>query len=346
MTNIKERSKWTEERLDQLLTEPDNGLIKDLQTIDGDIMLIGAGGKMGSTLSIMARRALDMVGDKRKVIAVSRFTDPAKSKILTDNGVEIISCDLLDFGAVDSLPKSPNVIFMAGRKFGTTGQEAATWAMNAMVPSLVARHFRDSRIVVFSSGNIYPLVKASTGGCDESVAPVPIGEYAMSTLARERVFEHAAKEWGTKVLMYRLNFAVDLRYGVLNDIAQQILAEQPIELGVPAFNVIWQGYASSVALRSLLLADSPAKVLNVTGSETVSVRYAAKMLAKHLSREVSFVGTEDELGFLSNSAQCYELFGPSPVGISQLIRWQAEWLMDGGRSLGLPTHFEQSGGKF
>ena len=221
--------------------------------------------------------------------------------------------------------------------------------MSAMVPSLVARHFRDSRIVVFSSGNIYPLVKASTGGCDESVAPVPIGEYAMSTLARERVFEHAAKEWGTKVLMYRLNFAVDLRYGVLNDIAQQILADQPIELGVPVFNVIWQGYASSVALRSLLLADSPAKVLNVTGSETVSVRYAAKTLAKHLGREVSFVGTEDELSFLSNSARCYELFGPSPVGISQLIRWQSRvaygWRPQSGlrRTLNSPVASSKSG---
>ncbi len=337
---------WNEERLDQILTTPSERLLEDIKKIDGDIMILGAGGKMGPTLSLLAKKAVEMTGGKQKVIAVSRFTDPFASKLLNDNGVETISIDLMEEGAMDSLPDAKNVIYMAGRKFGTTGQEALTWAMNVWLPVLVAERFKNSNIVVFSSGNIYPLVPIHSGGATEDTPPLPNGEYAMSCLGRERVFEYGSMKYNTPVFFYRLNFAIDLRYGVLYDIASQIMAGEPVSLSMPVFNCIWQGDANEMAIRGLLHAGSPAVKMNITGPETISVRYAATELGKLLNKEVFFEGEESDSAVLNNASKAMKTFGYPSVSLQTMIKWQAEWILSGGRALNKPTHFEERKGKF
>jgi len=339
---------WTEQYLDEMLTTPSQALANDLAKVEGDIMILGAGGKMGPSLSLLAKNACNKAGANKKIIAVSRFSDPHAVALLEKNGVEMISADLMTPGALNQLPDVPNIIYMAGRKFGTDGQEYLTWAMNTWLPALVAERFRNSRIVVFSSGNIYPMVSPRDGGCDESTPLDPVGEYAMSTLGRERAFEYASKTYGTPVCMYRLNYAVDLRYGVLNDIAQNIMAGQPVIITAPVFNCLWQGHANEVALRCLTICESPATALNVTGPETVSVRWAAMELGKYLGIEPIIEEPEraSDHALINNASKMCELFGYPEVSLSQLIRWQAEWLQSGGRVLGKPTHFEQRKGKF
>ena len=329
---------WTEERLDALLTTPSAGMIGDVKQIKGDIMILGAGGKMGPTLATLAKNAVRAAGIEKRVIAVSRFSDPFAAKLLNDNDVETISVDLM--------ADVENIIYMAGRKFGTGDDASPTWAMNTSLPTLVTRRFKGANFVVFSTGNVYPMVPICSGGCTEEVAPAPIGEYAMSSLGRERVFEYGVREYGSKALIYRLNYAVDLRYGVLYDLAAQILRGDAINLATPSFNCVWQGYANEVAVRSLLCADSPVAHLNVTGPETVSVRYAAEMLGKYLGKAPVFTGVESDRAFLNNASRCMERFGYPSVGLSELIRWQAEWLLSGGRILNKPTHFEERAGKF
>lgn len=339
---------WNEEKLDAMLTNPSPALIEDMKRIKGDIMVMGAGGKMGPTLSILVKKAIEAagIGDKQRVIAVSRFTDPLASALLNDSGVETISCDLLDSAQRSKLPQVENIIFMAGRKFGTAGGENLTWAMNSSLPTFVAEQFSGSRFTVFSSGNIYPIVPLSSGGSSERDPIGPIGEYTMSCLARERAFRYAAEKWGTKVLIFRLNFAVDLRYGVLCDMANKILAGEPIDLSTPCLNCIWQGSANEFAIRSLLYAESPAKILNVTGPETVSIARAATLLGEYLDRKPVFEGTPGNDAYLSDSSEAVDLMGYPAYGIRTLIRWQAEWLLDGGRQLGKPTHFEERKGSY
>lgn len=337
---------WTEERLDTLLTNPSNALIEDMKKITGDIMILGAGGKMGPTLSLLAKRACKSAGITKRIIAVSRFSDPIVKKLLSDHQIEMISADLLKPGAIATLPKVENIIYMAGKKFGTNGSEYQTWAMNATVPSLVMEHFKDSRIVAFSTGNIYPKVAIYSGGATEETHPEPVGEYAMSSLSRERIFEYGANTYGTKLAIYRLNYAVDLRYGVLYDIAENIMNNRPISLESPCFNCIWQGDANEVAIRLLLHADSSVFRLNVTGPETIGVKETALKLAKKLGKEVSFVGEESSTAYLNNASKMTELFGYPTVSINTLIDWQAEWILSGGRSLGKPTHFEERKGNF
>ena len=235
---------------------------------------------------------------------------------------------------------------MAGRKFGTDGSEWKTWAMNATLPAFVAEKFQKSNVVVFSSGNIYPIVPLSGGGCSEEDKVGPIGEYTMSCLARERAFEYAANHYGTKIFMYRLNFAVDLRYGVLYDMADRIMKGEPISIATPVLNCIWQGSANEIAIRGLLHAESPAKIMNVTGPETVSIQKTAKMLGKILGKEPIFEGEPGNDAYLNDSAEAMETFGYPAVSIRTLIRWQAEWILDGGRALGKPTHFEERKGSY
>ncbi len=337
---------WSEEKLDALLTDPSQALICDMKRINGDIMVLGAGGKMGPSLCLLAKKAAEAAGIKKRVIAVSRFTDPIAVALLENNGIETISCDLTDADALETLPDVQNVIFMAGRKFGTDGSEWQTWGMNATLPAFVARRFRRSDIVVFSSGNVYPIVPMHTGGCTESDKPVPVGEYAMSCLARERAFEYAANTYGTRVLIYRLNFAVDLRYGVLYDIARNILDGQPVSITTPVFNCIWQGSANEIAIRSLLHVGNPVNIINVTGPETVSVKKTAERLAKLLGKDVTFSGSEQSDAYLNNAAKSVRLFGYPSISIDTLIDWQAEWIIDGGRGLGKPTHFEERKGSY
>lgn len=337
---------WTEEKLNEMLTTPSAALVEDMKKIKGDIMILGAGGKMGPTLCVLAKRAIKEADVQKRVIAVSRFTDPIATALLRENGVETISCDLLDTAQLRALPKVENVIYMAGRKFGTDGQEWQTWAMNATLPAFVAEKFQKSNIVVFSSGNIYPITPISDGGCREEDPLGPIGEYPMSCLARERAFEFAAHRYGTKIFIYRLNFAVDLRYGVLYDMADKILRGEPIGIETPCLNCIWQGSANEIALRGLLHADNPVKIMNVTGPETLSIKSVAKQLGSYLGKEPSFSGEAGNDAYLNDASKAMELFGYPAVSANTLIRWQAEWILDGGRALGKPTHFEERKGSY
>lgn len=337
---------WDEKRLDMELSLPTQALIDDFAKLDGDIMILGAGGKVGPTLSVMAKKAAQLSGKPRKVYAVSRFTDPFVVNLLNREEVTTITADLTDEAQVAALPKVANIIFMAGRKFGTGDNASETWAMNVSVPTLVTRHFGNARYVVFSTGNVYPFCPLTLGGCDEEVSPAPIGEYAMSSLGRERIFEHAALHYGAKVVIYRLNYAVDLRYGVLFDLANSILEKKPISVNVPVFNCVWQHYANEVALRALTLAKDQVEYLNVTGPETISVRWAAQELGKALGEEVVFTGEEKDKALISNAQKCVALFGYPKMGVGEMISRQARWLLNGGRHLGKPTHFEERKGKF
>ena len=337
---------WTEEKLNSLLTKPSSALVEDMKKIEGDIMVLGAGGKMGPTLCVLAKNAIKEAGLNKQVYAVSRGSDKIATDLMKENDIEVIAMDLLDKEKLYSLPDVKNVIYMAGRKFGTDGNEWQTWAMNSTLPAFVADKFKNSNIVVFSSGNIYPIVPLSAGGCTEKDKPVPNGEYAMSCLARERAFEYAANTFGTKVFTYRLNFAVDLRYGVLFDVADKIIKGEPISLSTPCFNFIWQGSANEIAIRGLLHASSPACIMNVTGPETVSIKKAAIQLGEYLGKEPIF---ENECGtdaYLNDASLAMETFGYPEVSAKTLIRWQAEWLLDGGRTLGKPTHFEERKGSY
>lgn len=303
---------------------------------------------MGPSLAMLARRGFDAAdgGRRRRVIAVSRFTSRGVREPLEAAGVETIAADLLDPAAVEALPPAPNVIFMAGRKFGSTGDEALTWAMNAYVPALVAQRYRGARITVFSSGNVYPLVPVVSGGATEATPPEPVGEYAQSVLARERVFEHFARTQGTRVVLLRLNYAIDLRYGVLLDVAQRVAAGELVDVTMGHVNIIWQGDANAIALRALRLAASPPVVLNVTGPETVSIRWLAGRFAELLGTEARLSGTEAPTALLSNAARCHRLFGYPSVPLEQMIEWVAGWVRQGAPTLGKPTHFEERSGRF
>jgi len=337
---------WTEEKLNELLTTPSVALIEDMKKIKGDIMILGAGGKMGPTLCVLAKNAAKKAGVDKRIIAVSRGSDEIATKLMKDNGIEVIAMDLLDKEKLYSLPEVENVIYMAGKKFGTNGNEWQTWAMNSVLPAFVADKFKKSNIVVFSSGNIYPIVPVNGGGCSEKDRPLPNGEYAMSCLARERSFEYAAQTFGTKVFIYRLNFAVDLRYGVLFDVANKIIKGEPISLSTPCFNFIWQGSANEIALRGLLHATAPACVMNVTGPETVSIKKAAIELGQYLGKEPVFEGEEGDDAYLNDASLAMETFGYPSVSAKTLTRWQAEYILDGGRTLDKPTHFEERKGKY
>lgn len=334
------------EKLDAFLSIPHEGVVEMMKRLPGDIMILGIAGKMGVTMGMQAVEAIKKAGVDKKVYGVARFSNPEERTKLDKAGVITIACDLSDREQVNQLPQIPNVIFMAGRKFGTGGSEELTWAMNVLVPALVAEHFKDSRIVAFSTGCVYPLMSVKEGGCTEDVPPAPVGEYSQSCLGRERVFEYYSKKNGTKVLLFRLNYSVDLRYGVLHDIGQAIWEGREVNNTVGYFNVIWQGDANAAALRALELADSPCAILNVTGPETATVEKAAKIMGEIMGKEVKFAGTPGDLNYLNDSGKMCALFGYPRMGLDEMIRLQAKWIADGGISIGKPTHFEVNNGKF
>ena len=336
----------TEEQLDDVLSTPGSALCEMMHRLQGDIMVLGAGGKMGPSLVRLARRAIEMTGVRRRVIAASIFESEKSRSDLERAGAETISCDLMDPRQVAGIQQCENIIYMAGRKFGSTGRPDLTWAINALLPAAVLRHFRDARIVAFSSGNIYPFVTVASRGSRETDEVAPIGEYAQSCLARERVFEYHSRENGTPVLLFRLNYAVDLRYGVLVDIARKVYEGRPVELQVGYFNTIWQGDANAYALRCLELCQSPPRVLNVTGPEIISVRQAAEHFAARFGRPAKFEGEESDMALLSNASTCHALFGPPSVRLAELQDWVAHWVQTGGASLNKPTHFEVKDGKY
>jgi hypothetical protein len=336
----------TESQLEDALSWPSAADVQAMRSLDGDILILGAGGKMGPSLARLARRACDAAGVMRRVIAVSRFTNPALRQSLEQLAIETLDCDLLDPARVNALPDCENVLFLAGRKFGSAGRPDITWAMNTVVPSLVARRFSSSRIVVFSTGNLYPLVPPDSGGASEETELQPAGEYAQSCLGRERIFEYYSQTMGTRALFYRLNYATDLRYGVLVDIAGKVHDGIPISVAMGWFNTLWQGDANSYALRSLALCQSPPLVLNVTGPDTLSVREVAEYFGGRFWRGAILEGSESGTALLSNATKCHKLLGPVSTDAYLLMEWVASWIEAGGSSMNKPTHFEVRDGKF
>ena len=335
-----------EAHLEDLLARPSPADVAFAGTLADDVLVLGAGGKMGPSLARRVRRACDAAGARRRVIAVSRFSEVGVAASLGKDGIETVSADLLDPEQVTRLPRAGNVLYLAGRKFGSTDRPDLTWAHNTIVPVHVARHFEGARIVVFSSGNVYPLSPRSSSGSTEEDATGPVGEYAQSCLGRERVFEYFSRERGTACLLFRLFYAVDLRYGTIVDIARRVHAGEPVDVQVGRVNAIWQGDASSYALRSLALCASPARPLVVTGRDPVSVREVAQRFAARFGRPVRFAGEEGPLALLGNPAACLSHLGPPEVSLERLVEWTAAWVEQGGSSLGKPTKFERVDGRF
>lgn len=336
----------TMEQLEAKLAEPSEALIKDLARVDGDILILGVGGKMGPSLARLAKNAIREGGLNKRVIGVSRFSNEEARRELEDAGVETISCDLLNDDELKQLPHADNILYMAGNKFGTTGREHFTWGMNTYLPGRVAEKYKDSRIVVFSSGNIYPFMPIGSGGASESVSPEPLGEYAQSTLGRERIFEYHSHKNGTPMLFYRLNYAIDMRYGVLLEIAKSVNEQRAINISMGHANVIWQGDANTMALRCLTECTNPPSVMNITGPETMSIRWAAEEFAKRLGKEAILEGTESEIALLNNASKSHQRFGYPSVSLLQMIDWLAEWVQAGGATWNKPTHFQERKGKY
>jgi nucleoside-diphosphate-sugar epimerase len=328
--------------LDELLCRPSQALIEDLEKVDGDIMILGVAGKMGPTLAGLAKAALP----GRRVIGVARFTDASAKAWLEARGIETLGCDLLDEAAIKRLPKAPNVMFMAGRKFGAEGDLSLTWAMNAHVPALVAQAFAGSRIVAFSTGCVYPFVPVNGRGANETVSPDPPGEYAQSCVGRERMFEYFSRKYKTPGRLFRLNYAIDMRYGVLHDIATKIVEAKPIDVSLGHVNFIWQGDASAQALRCLAHCDTPTSPINVSGPEILAVRDLAAKLGARLGREPILVGKEEPTAWLTDTSQAVRMFGLPIVDSEKLIDWTADWIARSMPSLGKPTKYEVRDGRY
>ena len=334
------------DRLERDLSRPSDADAALMRRLDGDILVLGVGGKMGPTLAGLARRASDKAARPRRVIGVARFSDPEVRSRLDSWGVETIRADLSSRREVEALPLAPNVIFMAGHKFGTSGNPSRTWAANAYLPTLVAERFPEARIVVFSSGNVYPFSPAPGTGSSERHLAAPVGEYAQSVLARERLFEYFSDLHRTPIAILRLNYAVEPRYGVLRDIADKVRNRSPIDLAMGHVNVIWQRDANSIALRLLEHCAAPPLTLNVTGVETLSVRRIADRFGRAMGVEPVFHGCEQPTALLSDARQCAALFGPPPTALDEMMDCVLQWMLAGGVGLGKPTHFEERGGSF
>jgi hypothetical protein len=328
--------------LDNLLCRPSHALIDDLNKVDGDIMILGVAGKMGPTLAGLAKAALP----HRRVIGVARFSDATAKAWLEARGIETLSCDLLDEAAIKALPKAPNIIFMAGRKFGAEGDLSLTWAMNAHVPALVAQAFAGSRVVAFSTGCVYPFVPVNGKGANEAVSPDPPGEYAQSCVGRERMFEYFSRRFSTPGRLFRLNYAIDMRYGVLHDIATKVFLGQPIDVSLGHVNFIWQGDASAQALRCLACCEAPTSPINVSGHEILAVRDLAAKFGALLGRDPVIVGSEEPTAWLTDTSQAVKLFGLPIVDTNQLMAWTADWVARSMPSLGKPTKYEVRDGRY
>jgi nucleoside-diphosphate-sugar epimerase len=334
-----------EQQLEETLSRPSTAVIKLMEKMEGDLVILGIAGKMGPTLGRMASRASQAAGKQRKIFGVARFSNPGARQRLEEVGVSTIKCDLLDAEAVRKLPRAKNVIYMVGKKFGTSGNETKTWMINVIAPHHVCRQYNASRIVAFSTGCVYPLVGVDSGGSLETDPVGPVGEYAQTCVGRERIFQHAAQTTALKSCLFRLNYAVDLRYGVLHDIGQRVFHHHPVDLSASHFNVIWQGDACSQALLCLEHCTDQPEVINITGPETVSTRQVAEAFAVCFGTKVELIGSEsDARMYLSNAAKAASLFGYPSVPLHTLIRWQAGWIASGLRTLDKPTHFEVTDG--
>ncbi|HYT95029.1 MAG TPA: NAD-dependent epimerase/dehydratase family protein [Gemmataceae bacterium] len=334
------------EHLEELLSEPTAAVIETLARLPGDLVVLGVGGKMGPTLARMARRAFDAAGVHRRVVGVARFSSPGLEERLQTHGVETVRCDLLDPAQRDRLPDAPNVVVMLGMKFGATGQEALTWAMNSYLPALVCGKYRGSRVVAFSTGNVYALTPPHLGGSRETDPPAPIGEYAMSCVGRERIYEYFSRTWGMPMALLRLNYATEMRYGVLVDIARKVFAGELVDVTMGCLNALWQGDANAMALGAFAHLSCPPLVVNLAGPEVLSVRRVAEEFGRLLGKPVTLCGAEAADALLSNGQLGHRLFGYPRVSAGEMLRWIADWVQRGGTHLGKPTHFEVRDGRF
>lgn len=332
--------------LEDLLSEPTEATIQVMAAVEGDIVILGVGGKMGPTLARMAKRASDRAGLSRRVIGVARFSKTGLEQHLRSWGIETCRCDLLDRKSYSKLPDAANVIYMAGMKFGSTGQEPLTWAMNAFLPGLVSEQYRSSRMVVFSTGNIYGFSSIGVAGSLESDPLRPVGEYAQSCLGRERIFEHFSRAHQIKMSILRLYYATELRYGVLVDVAQMVLTGESVPLSTGYVNAIWQADASAMSLQALAYASTPPLVLNLAGPDLLSVRRVAEWFAERWKKPVRFEGSESGDALVCNAQRAAQLFGYPRVTPGQMMTWIADWVERGGASLAKPTHFENRDGNF
>ena len=329
--------------LEEFMTRPSPALAADLARAPGDILVLGVGGKMGPTLARMAKRAVP----ERRVIGVARFSEKGLREKLESQGVECIACDLLERAALERLPRAPNLVFMAGHKFGAAGNAAFTWAMNVRVPYMVADTFRESRSVVFSTACVYPFADVNGRGADEATPTLPPpGDYATSCVGREKAFEYGSLTHGTPVRLVRLEYAIDMRYGVLHDVAAKVFAGQPVDVTMGHVNVIWQGDANEQALRLLAHCTAPASALNVSGPEVVSVRWLAAEFGKRFGKKAEVTGKEAPTAWLVDTREAQKLLGPTGVPLTTLIDWQSAWIAGGKPGLGKPTHFETRDGKY
>lgn len=336
----------TDAELEEVLTRPRPALMEFIHSVSSPLVILGAGGKMGPTLAVLAKRAARMAGHRLEVIAVSRFSDKEARASLERQGVKTVSADLLEREQVGRLPDSGNILYLVGLKFGTQQNPGGTWAANTLVPAHVAERYAESRIVALSTGNVYPLVPVRSGGALEKSALTPLGEYANAAVARERIFEYFARKQGTHVALVRLSYALDLRYGVLVDIARKVHSGAPIDVTSGYFNCIWQADANEMILRSLALTDNPPTAFNLTSPTIFSVRKVAARFSELIERPARFSGTESATAFLSNTEKmCSELGAPA-TPFETVLRWTAHWVKNGGRSLNKPTHFEVRDGAY
>ncbi|NOS72556.1 MAG: NAD(P)-dependent oxidoreductase [Verrucomicrobia bacterium] len=335
-----------ESELEEVLTRPSSALIEFIKTVSSPLLVLGAGGKMGPTLAVLARRAADAAGHPLEIVAASRFSNDASRQWLEARGVKTVSCDLLDSDAVARLPDANNIIYLVGLKFGTAQNPAATWAINTIVPARVCERFPNSRIVALSTGNVYPQSDVSRGGSVESDSLTPLGEYANAAVGRERIFEFYSSRQNTPIALLRLFYAVELRYGVLVDIARKVHSGQPVSLANGYFNCIWQRDANELILRSLLLTTAPASVYNLCRPEMFSVRDIATEFGKLLDRAPSFSGSETQTALLGNPAKLCDSIPSTSTIMETILRWTADWVKRGGHDLGRPTHFEVRDGKY
>lgn len=330
----------------QKLLQPSKALVADIAKLDGDILILGVGGKMGPALAKLAKSAIDEAGVHKKVIGVARFSESGLQEELQQSGIETYVADLLEDDQLQSLPDAKNVLYLAGMKFGTTGKQSLTWAMNTYLPGRVAEKYKRSKMVVFSTGNVYPFVPIESGGATEKILPEPVGEYAQSCLGRERIFQYFSLKNNTPSLIFRLNYANDVSYGVLLDIAQSVNEGRPIDLTMGHVNIIWQGDANEMAIRSLHHCNVPPKILNIAGPETASVKALAEKFGLLLKKKPTYLQQEQSTALLSNASESYRLFGQPGAPLSQMIELIAHWITEGGRILNKPTHFQERQGNF
>ena len=331
--------------LDDWMSRPSDALVAFVASLDGPLVVLGAGGKMGPSLCALARRAADEAGRDLEVVAVSRFSDPDARRWLDDRGVRTQACDLLT-DDLSGLPDAENVVYLVGLKFGTQQAPARTWAVNTLVPARVTERYAGARITALSSGNVYPLVPVESGGSTEDGALTPLGEYANACVARERLFQYASERWGTPGVLVRLNYAADLRYGVLVDLARTVAERRPVHVEMGYLNCIWQRDANDAVIRSLALAETPMPALNLTGPDRLSVRELATRLGSLMDVPVTIVGEEAPTALLSDVSRMVDTLGAPETPLDVVLRWTADWVARDQPTLGKPTHFEVRDGRY